>query len=99
MVEDWYVRPNATWKIIKGLDVNTSLFYEHGNQGVGSVDNLPGNTSESYDWYGGELRVQHRITSRLIVSMNYRLTLRSASTPNDGYTQNLVGLQLTYHPK
>ena len=99
LVEDWYVRPNATWKIIKGFDFNTSLFYEHGNQGIGSVESLPGNTSESYDWYGGELRVQHRISSRLIVSMNYRLTLRSASTPNDGYTQNLVGLQLTYHPK
>ena len=96
LIEDWYVRPNITWRVIRGLTINSSLFYEHGNQGVGNVS---GNLSDTFDWYGGELRVEHPLTSSLALGVNYRLTLRSSSTPNDGYTQNLVGLQLTYHPQ
>ncbi len=96
LVEDWYVRPNITWNIIKGLSFNTSLFYEHGSQGVG---NIAGNLTETYDWYGGEFRIEHALTSRFTLGLNYRLTLRSSNSPDDGYKQNLVGLQLTYRPK
>jgi len=99
LVEDWYVRPNITWKIINGLDFNTSLFYEQGTQGVGSTGSLPGSPNGSYDYYGGGLSLSHQLTSRLVLSLNYRLTVRTSGTPNDGYAQNLVGLQLTYHPK
>jgi len=100
LVQDWYVRPNVTWKVINGLDINTSFFYEHGNEGVGS-QNVPGNSNgnDTYDWYGGELTAQHPLSSRFTLGLDYRLTFRSSSSPDDGYTQNLVGLQLTYHPK
>ena len=27
LVEDWYVRPNITWKIIRGLEFNTGSFF------------------------------------------------------------------------
>ena len=97
LVEDWYVRPNITWKIINGLDFNTSISYEHGDQGVGSVGSLPGSPNSKFGWFTGGLSLQHPLTSRLTLSLDYRLTVRSSSTPNDGYTQNMVGLQLTYH--
>lgn len=96
LVQDWYVRPSITWKIIRGFDFDTSFFYEHGTQGVG---NVAGNFTESYDQYGGGLSLQHALTSRLSLAVNYRLTLRSSNIANNGYTQNLVGLQLTYHPQ
>jgi hypothetical protein len=99
LVEDWYARPNITLKIINGLDINTSLFYEHGTQGVGSIGSLPGSPNGTYSYYGGGLSLSHPLTSRLDLSLNYRLTVRTSGTPNDGYVQNLVGLQLTYHPK
>ena len=101
LTEDTYVRPNITWKIIKDLDFNTGFFYEHGQQGVGSVTTGPGNLNqkETFDWYGGNLSLQHPLTSRLSLGLTYRLTLRSSDQPNSGYTQNLVGLQLTYHPQ
>ena len=99
LVEDWYVRPAITWKVIKGLDVITSISYEHGDQGVGSVGSLPGSPNGAFDWYTGELILQHPITSRFTLGLDYRLTVRSSGTPNDGYTQNMVGLQLTYHLK
>jgi hypothetical protein len=98
LLEDWYVRPNVTWQIIKGLNLVTFLFFEHGDQGVGSVGSLPGNANGTFDWYGGGFSLQHALTSWLVVGLTYRLTLRSSGTPNDSYTQNLVGIQLTYHP-
>lgn len=74
----------------------TGFFYEHGDQGVGNVS---GNLNENFDWYGGQFSVQQTLTSRLTLDLTYRLTVRSSTIPNDEYTQNLVGLQLTYHPK
>ena len=96
LTEDWYVRPNINWKFIRGIDFGTGFFYEHGKQGVG---NIAGNLTENYDWYGGNLAVTHQLTSRLSVGLNYRLTLRSSDISNNEYTQNLVGLQMTYYPK
>jgi hypothetical protein len=99
LVEDWYVRPTLTWRVITGLDLLTSFFYEHGNQGVGSVGSLPGGSNETYDWYGGGLSLQHALTSRLTLGLTYRITVRSSSGLNDSYVQNLAGLQITYRPQ
>ncbi len=96
LIEDWYVRPSIAWKIIKDLNFITALFYEHGKQGVG---NVTGNLDDTFDWYGGQLNLQQTLTRQLSLGLIYRLTLRTSSTPDDGYTQNLIGLQLTYHPK
>jgi hypothetical protein len=99
LLEDWYVRPNITWKVVKGLDIFTFLFFEHGDQGVGSTGSVPGNSNGTFDWYGGGFSLQHALTSWLALSLNYRLTLRSSGAPNDSYTQNLIALELTYHTK
>lgn len=96
LTEDWYVRPNITWNVIKDWSLNTGMFYQHGTQGTGNVS---GNFSENYDWYGGSVGLSHALNSRFTLGLNYRLTFRSSDQPNNGYTQNLVGLQLTYHPK
>lgn len=96
LTEDWYVRPNINWNVIKDWNFITGFFYEHGRQGVG---NVTGNFNETFDWYGGELHISHPLTKSLTLAFNYRLTLRSSDQPNNGYTQNLVGLTLTYQPK
>jgi len=96
LVEDWYVRPTVTWKMIKNLSFTTALFYEHGDQGIA---NVTGNLRENFDWYGGQLSVQQTLTRRLTLGAIYRLTLRASNLPNQSYRQNLVGLQLTYHPQ
>jgi hypothetical protein len=96
LTEDWYVRPNITWAIIKNLSLGTALFYEHGNQGVG---NVTGNLSERYDWYGGQLSLRHELTRCLSIGASYRLTLRSSSVAGNDYSQNVIGLQLIYQFK
>jgi hypothetical protein len=92
-IEDWYVRPSITWTIVKDLALNTSLFYEHGNQGAG---NVTGNLTEKYDWYGGGLTFSYPVMKKLMLSLNYRLTLRASDIPTRDYAQNIVGIKLTY---
>lgn len=99
LLDDWYVRPTVTWKIMKGLDLVTFFFFEHGEQGVGSTGSLPGSVNGAFDWYGGSVSVQHALTSQLNLGLTYSFTCRTANSANDGYSQNLVALQLTYHPK
>jgi hypothetical protein len=92
-VEDWYLRPNINWKIFKYFDVNTFVTYEHGTQGEAQQ---VGGLSETYDWIGGGLGVNFALTKKIQMGMNYRITVRSSDAGSRDYTQNLVGLQLTY---
>lgn len=91
--EVWYFRPSLGWRVIKNLNLQTSLFYEHGKQGAG---NVVGNLTEMYDWYGGGINLGRPLTKRLHLGLNYRLTLRSSNDAARGYSQNLVSLLLTY---
>jgi hypothetical protein len=93
VIEDYYFRPNINWTIVKDVGLSTSLFYEHGTQGAG---NVTGNFSETYDWYGGSLIASYPLMKELLLSLNYRLTLRSSNIPDREYAQNLVGLRLSY---
>jgi len=96
VVEDWYLRPNITWTIFRDLSLNTSLFYEHGREGAG---NVAGNLTETYDWYGGALMLSYPLAKELLLSLNYRLTLRSSDIPEREYAQNVVGIKLSYQPQ
>jgi Putative beta-barrel porin 2 len=96
LLEDWYVRPTVTWRFIRNLDFTTGLFYENGKQGV---SNVSGNLAENFNWYGGQISLRHRLTKRFEIGALYRLTLRASNQASQSYTQNLVGIQLTYHPQ
>jgi hypothetical protein len=93
LIEDTYVRWNGQWSIINNVAVTTSLSYEHGRQGDGSIN---GNFKETYDWFAGGLGFSYALTKQATLALNYRLTLRSSDLANDGYTQNLVQLQFSY---
>lgn len=95
-IEDTYIRPSATWNIINGVALQSSLFYEHGSEGAGQEASL---VESNFDWYGGSLSLSYSPMKRLTISLKYRLTLRSSDVATDEYTQNMVGLQLTYTPQ
>ena len=94
-IEDWYVRPSVDLAIVKDLSLTASLPYEHGNQGV---NNISGNLTETFDWFGGNLSASYPIMKKWLLSLDYRLTLRSSDANERGYTQNVVGIRLAYHP-
>ncbi|NOS71092.1 MAG: outer membrane beta-barrel protein [Verrucomicrobia bacterium] len=93
-VEETYVRPNVTWRAFKHASIQFGFSYEHGKQGAGSVGGL----TENYDWFGGTIGTSWYILDKLTLGLNYRLTIRSSDVADRGYTQNMVGLLLTYHP-
>ena len=103
--EYWYANANVTWNFIRGFSFQPSVFYQHGNQGIGSTV-LPagdGNLvllqqNEIYNWYGGQIGFSYAITKRFTASINYQITQRTSSIPDRGYTENVIGIQLTYHP-
>jgi hypothetical protein len=95
-IEDTYVRAGLNWMIIKDLSMRTSLRYEHGNQGAG---NVMGNLTETYDYYQGELTFGYPLMKKLMLSLDYRLTLRASDVPDREYSQNVVAIKFSYRPQ
>jgi hypothetical protein len=95
-IEDSYIRSSADWKVIKDVTLQPSLFYEHGDEGGGQQASLLEN---NYDWYGGGLSLSYSPMKRVMVSLSYRLTLRSSNVASGEYKQNMIGLQITYTPQ
>jgi hypothetical protein len=102
LTEDWYVRPSINWRVIHGWDLDTGFFFTHGTEigeSVASLVDQQSTQNEVYDWYGCDLKIAHAITAQLTMSLDYRVTQRTSNLPGNNYTQNLVGLSLTYLPK
>lgn len=94
-VEAWYVRPRVEWAFIRDWSLAASFFYENGKLG----SSVPGVPAEHYEWNGFEFGLTHNLTGQLSLGFNYRLTVRSSDFVSREYTQNLVGLWLTYKLK
>ena len=58
-IEDSYARLSMIWKIIRVLDINNSISYEHGQNGAGNVS---GNFTENFDYFTGGVQVGHQFT-------------------------------------
>lgn len=100
--EYWYANGSITWKLIRNFSLTPSFFYQHGTQGMGSTilagapNLLP--QAENYDWYGGSIGFSYAITKRFEMGWNYSITQRTSNLAGRGYTQNVIGVSLSYHP-
>jgi hypothetical protein len=91
-VEAWYVRPSINWKFMKDLTFNTSFGYEHGQQLLATQTAA----SETYDWFWVGLGANYGLTKKLMLGLTYRLTERLSDVAARGYSQNVIGLRLSY---
>lgn len=105
--EYWYANGGITWNFIKGFSLQPQFYYQHGNQGIGSTilpTSIPSEfpstliSDEIYNWYGGSIGLNYTITKRFTMGWTYSFTQRSSSLSGRGYTQNIIGVQFTYHP-
>ncbi|HEY3855101.1 MAG TPA: hypothetical protein VGO67_11955 [Verrucomicrobiae bacterium] len=94
-VEDWFARLSLNWAVFKNISLSTGLSYEYGNQGVGNVH---GNLTESFNFFSGNFSASYAVTKKLDLGLRYNLTIRSSDQAQTSYTQDLMGLVLTYHP-
>jgi hypothetical protein len=92
-IKAWHARAGFDWGLIRNLKLTSYLSYEHGDQGQGGQG---GHTVETYDWLGLNLGLSHPITKNLTAAIRYRLTLRGSDVASREYTQNLVGLIVSY---
>jgi hypothetical protein len=97
-----YANASINWNFIKGFSLQPNFSFQHGTSGIGSTILASGNNlltqEEIYDWYVAGLSLSYNVTKRFAVSCSYQFTGRSSSLPNRGYTQNIIGIQLSYHP-
>ena len=93
LIEDWFCRSTVDWKVLKAWQVNVSVSYMHGKQGAG---NVTGNLSENFDWVSLGAGTSYQLTDRLSFALNYQLISRSSNISSRAYTQNDVGISLTY---
>ena len=92
-VQSYFVRPGLNWTGIQDLSASVFLTYENATQGVG---NRGGNLTEKYDDLGAGFNLSYPLMKKLSAGLHYRITVRSSNDGNRDYTQNLVGLLLTY---
>ena len=93
IVDAWYLRPGLIWTVVRDVSVRGLAFYEHGSQ---NLEALFGNLHENYDWYGVGLGLTYSLWGNVRMSLDYRLTLRSSDLAFRTYSQDLVGILVTY---
>jgi len=98
-----YANASINWKFIRNFDLVPNFSFQHGIDGSGSTPLGPTNPNllsgeEIYDFYNTGIGLNYNITKRFSVGCNYQFVVRTSSLPNRGYTQNIIGIQLTYNP-
>jgi hypothetical protein len=88
----FYVRHAAVWRMIRGVDLNTTFYYEHGQEDGAS---LRGN-AEEYDRFGFGLSVGVQLFRKVITSLAYNITLKESNLPQRDYYQNSFLLNVSY---
>jgi hypothetical protein len=103
--EYWYVNSSLTWNFIRNFSFAPTVFFQHGTQGQGTTVLAPGMTNpnllqqtEVYNWYGGSISFNYAITKRFDAGVNYTITERTSDVAGRGYTQNVIGISISYHP-
>jgi hypothetical protein len=98
--ESYYLRQGVRWKIIRGVDLGTGLFYEHGSYppAVFNSPELPKVflAGETFDQVGATVSLSHQLMQRLGTSLAYRFTLKSSNSKSRDYSQNALTFGLTY---
>jgi hypothetical protein len=93
LYEAWYVNPGAAWRATRDISLRTSASCQYGTQSLGV---LVGNPHEDYNWESLDLGLDYSPRRNLKMSLDYRLTLRSSNLAMRSYTQDQLGLLLSY---
>jgi hypothetical protein len=79
--------------VLRDVSARATAAYENGSQDLGV---LPGSPHEGYDWCSIDLGLTYSARRNIIMSLDYRLTLRYSNVSPLSYTQDQIGFTLTY---
>ena len=87
-VDLYYVRWNASWKLLEKIGLNTMVSYEGGEQfSYGR---------EEFDRYGAGITLSRGLTKKLNASLGYQFYDRLSDLPGRDYTLNIISLNFNY---
>ena len=100
-----YANANVSWGITKNISLQPNFSFQYGTSGVGTTVLVPGlanpvllHQEEIFDWYSAGLAINYGLTKRFTIGCSYQFTGRTSSIQGRGYSQNLIGIQISYHP-
>ncbi len=93
-LEDYYVRPNLTWTVIKNVPIRTSFSYEYGSQRGGQLSTSYG---KKFSYYNAGLSVSYSPLSLPDDQLGLQPHGPDFPTTSTGeYAQNVISLNLVY---
>ena len=88
MLDLYFVRWQANWRLFQNITLGTSFVYENGSY-------LQSN-QETFDRYGPGLSVSRPLSRKLTASMAYQYYNRESNLPYRTYTDNVLTLSFNY---
>ena len=100
--EYWNANLGITWNFIRNFTLQPQLYFQEGTQGAGTTVLTPNGSllptgGENFTWYGGSLALNYEINRRVTLGVTYQFTQRTSSLAGGSYTQNLIGITISYH--
>jgi hypothetical protein len=92
-VQDWYIRSQVDWGILKNLKFSPTLSFQDGKQGQ---TNPQGTLVENYTWLTAGFNLTEVVTRDLTATLRYRATVRGSSVDARSYDQNFLGVIFAY---
>jgi hypothetical protein len=86
-----YVNYSASWHVNSSLNIALTLGYQDVQEEGGLVD------SSSFDFFSAGIQANFPVTKSISGSVVYQYSDKVADLSDQSYTQNRVGLLLTYH--
>jgi hypothetical protein len=87
-VDLWSARWQATWKLLREVNLTTGMDYEHGTELYQG--------GEEFDRVGLNLGVGRQITEKLGANLGYQVYWRESDLPGRDYSVHTVSLNLRY---
>jgi len=88
IVDLYYARYSADWKLLRKTSLGISISYEH------AIDS--GGTEEKLDRYGVGISLSRALTQQLSSSVAYQFYQKEAEPDSDSYVENRLVLNLNY---
>ncbi len=86
-----YINYSASWHVNQHLNLSLNLGYQDVEENGGLI------SASSFDMFTAGVQANFPITKSISGAVIYQFSDKSADVDNEGYTQNRVGLLLTYH--
>jgi hypothetical protein len=89
LIDLWYVRYHAAWRIIRNVGTEPHLFFERGRESTRAF-------SETYHRFGGGIGFTYQLMEKLQTRLRYGLTIKDSDLPLRDYKQHVVILEAEY---